>query len=422
MIRVPDMPSSFRRKKARFRTKRKGNTLLIFLFALIIMVPMALGVLEYGLATLTRRQMQSAVNSAALEGLRKRDDGSDWRTAAKNRIELIFDEDSDPSTFDERVGAGPTIEFGSNQRIINSTKIGVYKPDIQLNEVDNKIHGDLVAGNYDFSDTQHQESALYVRTDFAERTVFGPTSNLHDSVLVRMRRTIDSLGLGPSLDNESGVSSSGSSIPHLWRRGPLVTDETIASKVAPGIRVRATAIAHSRPALRAGVRNSSLGLIGLVNLSMHIERWQDESAILDGSTTQASIFDPNAIRVTVVGESPYWTHDAMIPLSGTDGYIALTDNELMDVDGIFTNRVVGFGYATDIQVIGSTLNFTRNTVVANENASATFGQVPNDWNDLDVPFLMDRIDEFWREDQDNPDDPPNQLLLVPALVRNAGRI
>ncbi len=49
---------------------RQGSTLPLFAVLLFAMIPLMSLIVHVGLITLTRRQMQTAVNTAALEGLR----------------------------------------------------------------------------------------------------------------------------------------------------------------------------------------------------------------------------------------------------------------------------------------------------------------------------------------------------------------
>ena len=50
--------------------KRKGYTLVQFVFFMLMTMALATLVIDIGFATLTRRQMQTAVNMAAKEALR----------------------------------------------------------------------------------------------------------------------------------------------------------------------------------------------------------------------------------------------------------------------------------------------------------------------------------------------------------------
>jgi hypothetical protein len=64
----------------RVRHPRRGFTLIFVGVLIFVLLGLAALVIDLGLATLARRQMQAAVNTAALEGLRFRDDlPKDWQ-------------------------------------------------------------------------------------------------------------------------------------------------------------------------------------------------------------------------------------------------------------------------------------------------------------------------------------------------------
>src|ERR1044071_8061391 len=120
----------------------------------------------------TQRQMQNGADSAALEGLRKRDVGvrnaitgqtvndpfaSDClrRAAANRMVRWTFDDnfdvtDGDP---DYQFGAGPIIDLteGSTSlhalRTVSVPDVHSYKPTPQLNQR-TQVYGDMVSGRF----------------------------------------------------------------------------------------------------------------------------------------------------------------------------------------------------------------------------------------------------------------------------------
>ena len=137
------------RSRNRKRTDRAGYTLVLFLMIFFGLMGLAALVIDLGFARLAQRQMQTAVDSGALEGLRFRSDCPDdwlndpaygspaptrptspynesdpqWQTwlgwldgarrlAAGRMVANVFDDDLDPTNGDPRqFGAGPVIEF-----------------------------------------------------------------------------------------------------------------------------------------------------------------------------------------------------------------------------------------------------------------------------------------------------------------------
>ncbi len=222
---------------------------------LLVFLGLAALVIDLGYARLAQRQMQTAVNSAALEGMRYRDvvpSGEDPATYRRQQAalfaQLASDDDLNLAANDTTIGAGIATNLIQGEGYQRTT-IGdgttdleadlaarsgyVYRPAPELNE-ENEPHGDLVAGNY-LEENLHQENADYTRTDFVP-AVDG------DAFLVRLRRA----GVSASaLDDEPGVSSNGGGLPLLFGHGAaFAADSTIRTL---GTTVRATAIARARP-------------------------------------------------------------------------------------------------------------------------------------------------------------------------------
>ncbi len=262
--------------------------MILFIMAMFgIMGVMAIAV-DMGLVVMTRTQMQSAVDTAAIEGLRMRDFRREQgygerdfnrRVSASRMASLVFDADGEltgalGAATDDGLGAGPIFEMSggvgeakAGQLFENAT---VYKPSLQLN-VQNERHGDLVQGTY-VGDAEPflkaKEGKRYIRSDFEPaRSIPGsPTEPTTDAFLARMRRTNDFLGL----DNIRGVSSAGPPISMLFGTGGTLPAGDVSRDRQThsagrtrardaynyrqhGYTVRATAISQSRPVLSVGV-------------------------------------------------------------------------------------------------------------------------------------------------------------------------
>jgi putative Flp pilus-assembly TadE/G-like protein len=142
---------------------------------------------DIGYARLTQSQMQNAADSAALEGLRKRDAvrnpangnpvafASDCtRRAAANRVaHWTFDDDFDPASGDAdyQFGAGPVVDLTEGETSFHALQTisvpdpHVYKPDLQLNQ-GNRVYGDMVSGRFCYtSDPFSSEGGAYELQD-----------------------------------------------------------------------------------------------------------------------------------------------------------------------------------------------------------------------------------------------------------------
>jgi Putative Flp pilus-assembly TadE/G-like len=274
-------------------------------------------IVDMGFVRLTQVQMQNAADTAAVEGLSRRDavsmvdpmtgqpqiDGfaSDCmrRLAAHDFVRWTFDDDLNPDNGDPRsFGAGPNIKFTDGTGDLSAYQFmsvpaedeggPAYKPFLQLNQSTNDVSGDMVSGAFDgFAAPAnsmpglYEPDSTYARTDYLvgmsvgsgssdvtecpkdikstdpwPGTVSSGSTVSDPSFLVRLRRT-NGLNEG---DQIAGVSSSGSSLPLLFGRGTLIQDNP-DSEYQPrrdGITVRATAIADARPALRVGASLPSL--------------------------------------------------------------------------------------------------------------------------------------------------------------------
>jgi hypothetical protein len=247
-------------RSSRKRCHRGGYTLMIVVLLLFGFLALAALVIDIGMARVAQRQMQTAVDAAALEDARYLDvdeteiPSSERRRRAAEMAAWVFDDDLNPADDERMFGAGAVYDLsgGVGDPVLNAGQtlaLGdppIYKPrradtfaGLELNE-DNEPHGDLVEGTY-HPTASHGEAADYTRDDF-------DPSAARSAALARMRRTNDFDGL----DQAPGVSSSGPAMPLLFGRGALLNAADPAAGYSPrhhGISVRATAIASGRPAM-----------------------------------------------------------------------------------------------------------------------------------------------------------------------------
>jgi hypothetical protein len=157
-------------------------------------------------------------------------------------------------------GAGPVVQFtggvgpaelAAAQTILPPAPAGSYSPvyqpqraggtpGLELN-LSNAAEGDMVAGTYNPGQSS-AEADDYTRADF---TPAPPGSSTGTAFLVRMRRTDNINGL----DQESGISSGGPTLPVLFGRGSMMARSGGSGQlsVTSGVTVRATAIAAAGP-------------------------------------------------------------------------------------------------------------------------------------------------------------------------------
>jgi hypothetical protein len=286
--------------------------LLVALFGLAGLV------IDLGMARLAQRQMQSAAESAALEGLRYRNlDPIDpeldpaqlaqrRRERAARRVGQMFDDDlmdtpdADPLQF----GAGALIELsggvpmpgdhsllaGQTLSVAAEPELRVYKPQgsLELNEP-NAEEGDIVFGQLG-PNANVDPANPYSRADFAP-------DPLGNSLIVRLRRTAGFPSDEAGYDVIPGVSSTGPALPYLFARGVLLSPAARAR----GIPLRATALADGTPAKSAGppipVPDTAPPqyLPGLAPFALTLDYWNDgywataagESLVVNGSDLQS---------------------------------------------------------------------------------------------------------------------------------------
>ena len=427
---------------------RRAYTLVVFAMLMFAFFGFAALVIDIGFARLAQRQMKSAVDTAALEGLRGRDnDGvadpdTTRRLTASEFVALTFDDDLLPSAGDTRnFGAGPvvTLTGGAGDPNLNASQLltipatPVYKPrrsdgqpGLELN-LGNIVHGDLVAGSFDLT-ASHQEANNYARIDF------DTTATTPNAFLARMRRTNDFLGL----DALPGISSAGPNVPILFGRGSLIGPADPASGFSRrhhGLTVRATSIAMARRAKSIGQSNQANNLAGALPFVLHRSPWENDlgstavtievnasGQLLVGTNVvgyvqhadgigRRSSLGAEAIQETVNDPATYVSQLlSNLPSSGL-GYAVIAPNS---TGTTIPNRVIGFGLLVDIAA--DTGNPTRFVVrreigrIALENASGVTTMA------LDLLFRDELNDPHFAELIQQH----NQLtgsLLTPVLVR-----
>ena len=236
-------------------------------------------VIDIGYARLAQSQMQNAADSGALEGLRQRDNlalnPAARRAAVNNVVGWTFDDDFDPTNGDPdyQFGAGPVVDLTDGVttahalQTISVPDVHVYKPSLQSN-LTNSPEGDMVSGHFCYTSDPHpSEDASYELQDIVcndpqrgtgsyARNDFNPGAGAStpNAFLVRLRRSNEYQDLENQTDPD--VASSGPSIPLTFGKGTTIhgDDPNVDYSVRrDGLTVRATAIAHTRPAMHLGL-------------------------------------------------------------------------------------------------------------------------------------------------------------------------
>jgi len=278
------------------RRSRRGFTIVIMAIAMLALFAMLALVLDLSRAMLMRRQMQASVNSAAMDGLRFRDDIPEaWRdatTAPTGLLETVgvppavaYDlADPDWRQYIDRARRWSAANLGGQalfapdheQSLARVPKVSVavnpnnsFPPFLQtidpadlfddfprpvmqanLDTDGSQIDpgGDLVGGAFDASDAAHVETHLptYARTDFTEfgdsSSSTGYHSDANSAFVARLRRT------GEDFNGSDGSRTASQRMPLLFGIG--VKDSTSGEPLQA--IVRATAVADSQPALSIG--------------------------------------------------------------------------------------------------------------------------------------------------------------------------
>jgi hypothetical protein len=238
-------------------------------FALCAMLSL---IIDVGYARITQGQMQNAVDTAAIEGMRQSGSNETTRrTAAGNFVTYTFDDDFNADDGDAyNFGAGPIIDLTGDISTLHGAQVAsipdpyVYKPTLQAN-LDNDTAGDMVSGHYCYNaDPAPSEGSVWLNADSVcgqsqladgnyARDDFNPGGAGTNAFLVRMRRSNDYQDQGGV--NED-VGSSGPSLPLTFGKATTISSDPADGSYSvrrDGLTVRATAIATTRPALHLGV-------------------------------------------------------------------------------------------------------------------------------------------------------------------------
>jgi|GEM_PF-843656 hypothetical protein len=299
-------------KGRRRRIRRAGYALVLMVMLLFGIFGFAALVIDLGFARLTQRQMQTAVDAAALEGLRWRDVQlweqlpQTWlaspdfqaqvgvganptdpmtpqqrdavrRWAASQAVGQLFDDnlnagDDGPGTGDPGgiYGAGPVVQIqrdnnGSalpTSQLILAPTTPVYKPvrsdgvaGLELNAANNASSGDLVAGSYGPNASYSPPSGGSANpadedANYNRRDFQSASASAGPAASSFLARMRRTNNLN-SLDTSAGVSSSGPPLPILFGSGSMMARSGGSGQlsVASGITARATAIAAAAPAV-----------------------------------------------------------------------------------------------------------------------------------------------------------------------------
>ncbi len=187
---------------------------------LFSIMAMAAIVIDIGFARLAQLQMQSAADSAAIEGLRS------GNGAASEIVGLIFDDDLDTSSDHRQFGAGPVVDFTGD------------------------VDDPSLAASQDLSIPTNRS--------------YKPTMQVGTSTpgLFRVK-----LQRGGDLDADANLFAVGPPVPYLFARGSFLSRELIRN----GITVRAEAISRYEPVVCVG--NAVAGLPGRLDLAVSINDW-----------------------------------------------------------------------------------------------------------------------------------------------------
>ncbi len=265
--------------------RRHGMITVFLAVVVLILLAVAAFVTDLALTKVVHRGMQSASDTASLEGLRFRDSAVDERAAASLIVRQSFDDDFDFASDAFNYGAGPVVNIVPG--VAGTADLGqaiggysFYDPILEVNDGTvnppaDRPEGDMLAGLYDGAarhDEGYNPANPYLRDDF----MTGP--GLNNSFLVRIRRTSDRAV--PDFNNIPGVSSSGPEMPLLFGRAIFMTP-TAPGAYNPrehGLSFRSTSIADAEPVLSAGpVAPSSIappaGLDGVAYYGLTLEFW-----------------------------------------------------------------------------------------------------------------------------------------------------
>lgn len=274
--------------RARAKDGDRSGTVLV-LFAVLVFAVLAIAALtvDVGFASLAQSQMQTAVDTASMEGVRLRD-FYEYRSLSERYrrprvselVQQVFDDDLHPTggvpnsgegppalSPDDpdqlRLGAGPVLHVTGGVGDANASALlevpdygGLVGPDHYVDDPRLEINrrndrgGDMVTGSF-VPNASHAESSDYARDDFVVAAPGSVDNAVYNalSFLVRMRRTTGE----NSADQQPLVSSRGPTLPFVFGLGSTMhAADNGYDPRRDGLAVRATAIASARPALSIG--------------------------------------------------------------------------------------------------------------------------------------------------------------------------
>lgn len=277
----------------RAHPRRRGVALLLFALLVFVFLGVAALVVDVGSTSLAQDQMQSAVDTGAVEGLRLRDYyrrplADRWRRQRVSElVQQAMDDDLHPTggidptiggaiPFPDpygptqqaadggdtlRMGAGPLYHVSDGIGDANASALAsvpssdaipaqdryVDDPVLQPNR-GNERHGDMLSGTLHVG-IHAREPNDYDRIDFTRATNFGANETYNSiGFLTRMRRS----SRPNALDQQQGISSRGPAIPLLFGMGSTVHGTDFYNIRREGLTARATAVAVGRPAIHVG--------------------------------------------------------------------------------------------------------------------------------------------------------------------------
>lgn len=380
----------------RLQSKRPGNVIAMMGVSIFGLMGIAALAIDLGFASLSRREMQTAVDTAALEGLRARDDPRGATIARQNASlfsALVFDDDLDPENGDPlHLGAGPIINYQGGiplpgttflaSRLITADSLGVYKPQqangnpgLELN-LTNDQAGDMVSGNYDPTTADHSEQPSTSPTPYA-RADFTPAATGNTAFLVRMRRTGETFA--------AGVGSAGPPLPSIFGRAMMPGD-----RQERGTFVRATAIAQATPVKSAGPTSPSMApapVAGVTPLGLDATFWQSlpfgpstatinpATGEIDGASGTVGWITQVTALATAVNAGA-----TTLPVASTAGFpVTFPFHVRIDLENLLVTGAAGTGWTVTrdptqaaAHLAGAAVRLADPTVIGQPFAQGTF--------------------------------------------------
>jgi hypothetical protein len=287
-----------------FRVRRRGYTLVFYAMCLFAFMALAALVIDIGLVRLTQRQMQTAVDSSTVEGLRG-DGEVDYETRRESARQFAvwhFDDDLDESTDD---GA---FDFGSGQ-------FGAG-PEVQFSGFAG-VDPALSAGQ---TMSVNPESPVY------KPVMMNGAASASGTFLVDMRR-------GTGSDSQADLYSVGTAVPFLFARGALVDRELIHQ----GVSVQVAGSATFQNVLSVGLADDAHGLRGLAPFAL---RFDTDTEDLDTQNPYIFQIDSQSRMPLAVGRALPESSGALTV--GTTGYAPI----YAQLPGASQLLVIGFVSAT----------------------------------------------------------------------------